>query len=421
MSVKRKDSKNRVLKEGEYQKSNGSYEYRWKDRKGQSHSIYGKTLDKLREKELDVMRDILNNANYDDEKITLDDLFERWVRLKRGIKEVTFNTYKHDYNRYVRPVLGQIQLVSIKSSDVRAFYNDLCEKEGFSYRTITNIHRVLHQIFDIGVDDDLIRKNPSTKAMKDFKAARKPEEKVTKSLTYKQQELFEKFITTSREYSERWPIYIVMLWTGLRIGEAAGLRWCDIDFKTNTITVDHSLAYYGDDKFQHNRFVITSPKTSSSIRKVFMIPKVRQALLAQKTILVRNDLKCNVVIDGYTDFVFLSRLNGPRNPLVVNNELAGIVKKCNNEIMDRWRKEEHDDGEEPITLPRMTAHWLRHTFATRCCEADINPKALQMILGHSTYQLTMDIYAEANDDMRKSQLIYLKDFYDTKNDAASST
>ena len=210
-------------------------------------------------------------------------------------------------------------------------------------------------------------------------------------MTYKQQELFEKFITTSREYSERWPIYIVMLWTGLRIGEAAGLRWCDIDFNTNMITVDHSLSYYGDDKLQNNRFVISSPKTSNSIRKVYMVPKVRQAFLAQKTILVRN------------------------------HELAGIVKKCNKKVLERWSKEEHDDGDEPITLPHMTAHWLRHTFATRCCEADINPKALQMILGHSTYQLTMDIYAEANDDMKKSQLICLKDFYDTKNDAASST
>mgnify|MGYP000795327042 CR=1 FL=1 len=61
MSVKRrKDSKNRILKEGEYERSNNTYEFKWTDKNGKRHSIYAKTLDELREKELDILRDTLN-------------------------------------------------------------------------------------------------------------------------------------------------------------------------------------------------------------------------------------------------------------------------------------------------------------------------------------------------------------------------
>lgn len=69
-----------------------------------------------------------------------------------------------------------------------------------------------------------------------------------------------------------------------------------------------------------------------------------------------------------------------------------------------------DSEEEPTTLPPLSCHWLRHTFATRCCEANINPKALQCILGHADYQTTMDIYAEATEELKKAEIIHLQDY-----------
>lgn len=102
MAEIRKDAKKRVLKEGEYQRENGTYEYKWRDRNGVRHSIYAKTLEELREKELDVLRDVLDGMDFDGHNMTLDDLYARWVQVKRGIKEVTFNKYKHDYNQKER-------------------------------------------------------------------------------------------------------------------------------------------------------------------------------------------------------------------------------------------------------------------------------------------------------------------------------
>lgn len=87
---RRKDNKGRVLKEGEHQRANGTYEYKWRDRKSLRHSIYAKTLDELREKEIDVLRNALDGVRVDKSNLTVNDLYELWVQLKRGLKENTF-------------------------------------------------------------------------------------------------------------------------------------------------------------------------------------------------------------------------------------------------------------------------------------------------------------------------------------------
>lgn len=106
MAERRKDSKKRVLKEGEYQRANGTFEYKWRDRRGKRHSIYAKTLEELREKELDVLRDVLDGIRADHKDITINDLYYSWVRLKRGLKDNTFQNYKYMYCQFVEPDFG---------------------------------------------------------------------------------------------------------------------------------------------------------------------------------------------------------------------------------------------------------------------------------------------------------------------------
>ena len=84
---RRKDNKRRVLKEGEYQRANGTFEYKWRDKRGKRHSVYAKTLDELREKENDVLRDALDGIRADKNDLTINDLYHRWVQLKKGLKD----------------------------------------------------------------------------------------------------------------------------------------------------------------------------------------------------------------------------------------------------------------------------------------------------------------------------------------------
>lgn len=117
---KRKDNKNRVLKEGEYQRKNGTYEYKWRDKSGKRHSIYAETLDELRNKELDILRDILNGTQTQTTNLTINDIYYRWVQLKRGLKDNTFTNYKYMYTQFVEPSFGNFKLKDLKRSDVRA-------------------------------------------------------------------------------------------------------------------------------------------------------------------------------------------------------------------------------------------------------------------------------------------------------------
>lgn len=81
--LKSKDNKKRVLKEGEYQRSNGTFEFKWRDKTGKRHSVYAKTLDELREKELDVLRDTLDGISANTKNLTINDLYAKWKKLKR--------------------------------------------------------------------------------------------------------------------------------------------------------------------------------------------------------------------------------------------------------------------------------------------------------------------------------------------------
>ena len=94
---RRKDNKNRVLKEGEYQRANGTYEFKWRSKTGKRHSIYAPSLEELREKELIVMRDLLDGIRFDDKNLTINDMYHRWTKLKRGLKDNTFQNYQYMY------------------------------------------------------------------------------------------------------------------------------------------------------------------------------------------------------------------------------------------------------------------------------------------------------------------------------------
>lgn len=90
---KRYDDKRRLLQVGEYQRKNGTYEYKYSDKFGRRHSIYATTLKELRDKKKDILRDNIDRINIDKNKVTLNDFFYLWVKIKRGIKDNTMKNY----------------------------------------------------------------------------------------------------------------------------------------------------------------------------------------------------------------------------------------------------------------------------------------------------------------------------------------
>lgn len=396
---KRKDNKNRILKDGEYQRPNGTYEYRWRDKRQKRHVIYAKNLIVLREKQKQILKDFLNGLNVNN-KITVDDLYIKWKSLKRGLKDNTFKNYQYLYEYFVSDQLGAILISNLKKSDIRSFYNYLAEERHVKVSTIDSIHTVLHQVLQIALDDEYITNNPSDNALKELKQSRTEGKKTNKALTLNEQLLFEKFLETSSRYKGWYPVFITMLWTGLRVGEITGLRWEDIDFENDTINVNHTLVYY-DTRTQNGvTFAINTPKTKAGERIVPLLPRVKEALLMEKERQTELDIICKSKIDGYTNFIFLNRFGNVFHQGTLNKALKRIVRDCNFAVLDGIIKSE-------VMLPNFSNHTLRHTFTTRMVETGTNMKAMQEILGHSDISTTMNIYAEATKELKEKEMVRL--------------
>ena len=402
---RRKDNKRRVLKEGEYQRSSGTYEFKWRDKRGNRHSISAVTLEELREKELDVLRDVLDGVKVDKNNLTVNDMYNSWIQLKRGLKENTFSNYKYMYKMFVEPDFGKNRITDLQRSDVRGFYNFLAEEKHVQINTIDSIHTVLHQVLEIAVEDDYLRYNPSDNALKELKKAVNFEVEKRRALTVSEQEIFEAFLRKKGQYHRWYPVFTVMLWTGMRVGEITGLRWCDIDLEEGSINVNHTLVYFDKRAEERCTFAINTTKTKAGERSIPMLPKVKEAFLMEKEYQRECGVKSESVVDGYRDFIFVNRFGNVQHQGTLNKALRRIIRDCNFEILDKNKQN------DVIILPKFSNHSLRHTFTTRMCEAGVNIKAMQEILGHADAETTMDIYAEATKELKKSELINFEEFF----------
>jgi integrase len=392
---KRRDKDRIVLRRGESQRKDGNYDYRWTTRDGKRHSVYAKTLEELRAKEEEILRDKCDGIKSEARYVTINDVFEVWKQLKRGLKDNTFQNYNYMYHQFVKPDFGNTRVSQLKKSDVKRFYNMLADERALKVATIEGIHTVLHQVLDMAVDEAYLRNNPSDHVLRELKQAHNFDTKKRKALTVAEQELFLDFLRKNHQYNHWYPIFAVMLGTGLRVGEVTGLRWCDVDLKAKLIDVNHTLVYYNHAE-NGCYFNINTPKTKAGVRNVSMLEFVKQAFIEERKYQMANGIRCNTKIDGYTDFIFVNRFGTAQHQGTLNKALRRIIRDCNDEVLER-------NEENPVLLPRFSCHSLRHTFTTRMCEAGVNIKVIQDALGHSDISTTLNIYADVTKELKKKE------------------
>lgn len=399
---RRKDKNNRVLRDGEsYREKENRYMYRWTGTDGKRHCIYAQTLVELRQKEKAVALDASEGIRTDGGNMTLDNIYGLWRENKVGLKQSTFVNYQYVYGRYIQPKLGKCKIREIRKSTIRGLYNGLMRDNdvgrAMAINTLEIVHNVLRQILQVAVDDDYIRKNPVDGVLSEIKKANHYEVPKRHALTIEQQNAFVHFLKSNPTYRHWSTLFAVLLGTGCRIAEFVGLRWCDADFDRNVISINHNLIYrpHLDGKCYLS---ITTPKTKAGCRMIPMLPDVRQALLDEKERQAELGIKCQTIVDGYTDFIFLNRFNEPYHPPVINRAIKRISMEYNRMEMDKAEAE----SREAILLPPFSCHNLRHTFCTRLCENEPNIKVIQDIMGHADIQTTMNIYTDVQKELKES-------------------
>lgn len=168
---------------------------------------------------------------------------------------------------------------------------------------------------------------------------------------------------------------------------------------------ERTVVYYSTRTEQGQIFAINTPKTKAGERIIPMLPKVKEAFLMEKAYQEECGLKSEAVVDGYRNFIFINRFGNVQHQGTLNKALRRIIRDCNYEVLDSKCKRKE------VLLPYFSNHSLRHTFTTRMCEAGVNIKAMQEILGHADAETTMDIYAEATKDLKKAELISFEDYF----------
>lgn len=401
---RRKDNNNRVLKDGEsYREKEHRYMYRWVDSDKKRHCVYAQTLEELRIKEKDIIRNRVDEINTAGGNLRLDDVYDLWKKNKVGLKESTQVNYQYMYDRFVGPKIGKMKVKDIRKTTILQLYNSLtqCNDIGktMAINTLEIVHNVLSQILQVAVDDDYIRKNPTDGALREIKQANSYERPKRKALTLEQQKKFIDFLKTNPRYYSWSILFAVLLGTGCRIAEFIGLRWCDIDWENNAISINHNLVYrkHTDGKCY---FSISTTKTSAATRIIPMMADVRRALEDERVRQQELGVKCTAVIDGYTNFIFFNRFGNPHQPAAINREINRIILAYNAQEMHTSEVE----SREAVILPTFSCHNLRHTFCTRMCESESNIKVIQDVMGHADIKTTMEVYAEAQKELKQRSI-----------------
>lgn len=410
MPEKRRDKKGRLLRDGEYQRSDGMYEYRFQDSSGKRSSVYSwklvatdavpagkKCKTPLRDMESNIQKDIADGMNIAKSASTFDQCYREWIDGRRGLRESTRMNYERLYRNHIACAIGAKPVSHIRNSDIKKLYVDLLTEGKLGTGTVGNIHMVVNAVFEQLVQDRVLRVNPAHGVMAGVKRDKigEPPRK-RHSLTEKQQEAFVRYVSHTFAYRHWRTFFTFLLGTGCRIGEAIAIRWDDCDFESNLITIDHAAIHLWS-RESRSKILISKPKTEAGIRVIPMLEDVKRTLLQERARQMRDGFH-NITIDGYTNFIFASRRGRLLSPNTVDRAIDKIVETYNIEETDAA----YADGREPELLPHFSAHTFRHTFCTRYCENENDLKTIQEIMGHRSITTTMDIYNESTNQRKLS-------------------
>ena len=393
MSEVRRDNKGRKLFNGESQRKDGKYEYKYQDAWGKRKTVYswkltptdrvpvGKRDDiSLREKIKQIQKDLNSNITPDGGNFTVLELVEKYISQKTGVRHNTRSNYNFVVNVIKKEAFGQKRIDKIKVSDAKEWLIKMQQIDRRGYSSIHTIRGVVRPAFQMAVDDDLLVKNPFEFQLNTVVV----NDSVTREAITRQQERdFLEFVKNDQHFCKYYDGIYILFKTGLRISEFVGLTKKNLDFENNRIIVDHQLQRTRDMKY-----IIEDTKTESGERMVPMTPEVKEAF--QRILANRKNPKVEPMVDGYSGFLYLDKNGRPMVALHWEKYFQHIREKYNKIYR--------------IQMPKVTPHVCRLTFFSNMSKSGMNPKTLQYIMGHSYISVTLNTYTHLNYDDAEEEM-----------------
>ena len=380
MSEKRRDNRNRILRNGESQRKDGRYAFKYIDATGKPQFVYSWKLEKtdklptgkrddlsLREKEKLIQKDIDDQIVPRGGEMTVEELVRKYLMQKTGVRHNTEANYNFVLNIIKKEEFGKRRIDKVKQSDAKCWLIKL-QQDGRGYSSIHSIRGVVRPAFQMAVDDDLIRKNPF-----EFQLATVVvNDSVTReAITRKQEKAFLEFVTSDKHFCKYYDGIYILFKTGLRIFEFVGLTLADVDMKNRKININHQLQ-----RKRNMEYIIEDTKTSSGTRVIPMTDDVYECF--KRIIAYRKKPKVEPMICGKSGFLYLDKNDMPMVALHWEKYFQHICEKYNSIYK--------------VQMPKITPHVCSHTFCSNMAKSGMNPKTLQYIMGHSDIGVTLNTY-----------------------------
>lgn len=370
-----------MLRTGESQQKDGRYRYTYYI-KGKQHCLYSWKLEdtdrvpsgkrpckSLRSqiKELDKSRE--QGIAFRGNSLSVLDLVENYLDIQNANKKIRTST-KKSYRTSLKHIredpASSVRIDKIKKSDAKRWFISLKEK-GLGYSTISSIHGVIKQAFQMAVDDDLILKNPFDFALTDIV---ENDSQKRDALTAEEKESLLEFIKDDRYYSQYYDAIVILFETGLRIAEFCGLTSDKVDMEGRLLTINMQLH---KDK---QGYYLEKPKTAAGYRKVPITDKAYECLL--RLLQRRTKKQAEKNIGGQKNFICFDKHDMPR----YGCQWAKIFDNI-------WKRYQQSHDTPRV---KVTPHICRHTYATDMAIKGMNPIILKEILGHDDISTTFSIY-----------------------------
>lgn len=322
-------------------------------------TIYGKTIKEVEKRERELRGQIETGINVVDE-VTVSEWADLWLKtFKSNIANNTYARYEGIITHQIKPYLGHIPINKVRLGMIQAMINEL--KQDLASTTIKKIKDVTHQMFQQAVKSQYIPFNPS-EGVDIPKLTRQSREVIPKEHIKK----IEQFCKTYKNGA----FIMCLLYTGMRRGEILALKAEDVDIGNGIIRVTKAV------EFIKNSPNIKTPKTPKSIRTIPilnpLIPYLKTQLKSKK----KNDI------------IFCNR----RGELYDKSGIQMLFRDFNKEY------NAYIQSEEDV---HFTMHQFRHTFCTMLYNAGVDVKMAQDILGHSSVNVTLDIYTHLSQESKK--------------------
>lgn len=302
---------------------------------------------------------------------TVREFLEDWLTaVTPSLRSSTAASYEQTLGGWVIPRIGKLRLSSLTPARLSALYGELLKSGrrdgtgGLSARSVAYAHRILTHALKDAVSWGLLPRNPAEHV--DPPRVARAEMRV-----WSQQDVrrFLAHVADDRLNA----LWALLLGTGLRRGEALGLRWDDVDLERRRIAVLRARSVVGYEVH------VSEPKTARGRRSVSIDPVTTAAFAAYRKRQLEERLAWGPAWHD-TGYVFTSEDGNPLHPQHVSVVFKRLVEEAG--------------------LPKIRLHDLRHTAATLALMAGIHPKVVSERLGHASIGITLDTYSHVGENLQ---------------------